>query len=337
MPIHVPQHIDLLIVRCMEGLANADEQRALAEWLAENDEHRAYLAQMEHLYFGIPADTANVDVDAAWKKVEERTATKVVSLAFDRKWKYLVAALVVGIALFVGYRWNGERTALQSTYVANALPVSEYLPDSTRVQLNSGAEVRYVQLNNGARIAQLKGEAYFEIHTSKKEKRSSFTVEAEGMRIEDIGTAFNVKALPGSDSVSVTVTDGKVIVFIPGETHEVSKGSTGIWIKSRQRFELLTAPEEQNGAAWANKSLKFRNTRMDKVIRKLSEVYNTSVILSDASMNDCRITATFDNESIESLLTILCETMGWNYAPVAGGYVLNGEGCADAEAVNSAE
>lgn len=338
MPLQVHEHIDVLMVRCMEGIATAEEQRALAAWLEQSAEHRAYMLQMERVYFGIPAAVAEyADVEEGWQKVNARTSTRVVPLKASHTWKYWAAALAIGIALFVGYRWNGERPAIERTYAATSTTIQDFLPDSTRIQLNKGTEIDYVQLKNGARIVKLEGEAFFEIHHSTSAPRNSFTVEAEGMRIEDIGTAFNVQALPGNDTVAVTVTDGKVIIHIPGETHEVEKGSTGLWIKSANRFELLTAPEEQNGAAWANKSLRFRNTRMDKVIRKLSDAYNVSVILADDDMNNCRLTAIFENETIDGLLSILCETMGWNFTPVAGGFVINGEGCVDRDALNTTE
>src|SRR5699024_2451974 len=89
------------------------------------------------------------------------------------------------------------------------------LRDGTIIRLNSSTQL-WISGTYGepVRAVTLQGEAYFEV-THNKEK--PFIIHAAGTSIKDLGTAFNVRALPGEDNVQVAVTEGKVLMRDEGQ------------------------------------------------------------------------------------------------------------------------
>ena len=92
------------------------------------------------------------------------------------------------------------------------------LDDGTKVWLNSETELRYpVTFEDGKRVVELAGEAYFQV--ARDEKRPFF-VKTRGLQTRVLGTEFNVQAyLP--DKENVTLVSGQVAVRVPKNSKEV--------------------------------------------------------------------------------------------------------------------
>jgi ferric-dicitrate binding protein FerR (iron transport regulator) len=81
------------------------------------------------------------------------------------------------------------------------------LSDGTKVWLNHGSWMQYPQYFTGkTRTVQLSGEGYFEVAPNRSKP---FVVEAAGMEVRAIGTAFNVKAYPDDTDCEATLKSGK--------------------------------------------------------------------------------------------------------------------------------
>src|SRR5690606_41903163 len=56
-------------------------------------------------------------------------------------------------------------------------------------------------------IVTLSGEAFFDIHKKQEEQ---FFIQTQGIFIEDIGTAFNVKSYASATQIEIVVQHGEV-------------------------------------------------------------------------------------------------------------------------------
>ncbi|MBC8032993.1 MAG: FecR domain-containing protein, partial [Chitinophagaceae bacterium] len=108
------------------------------------------------------------------------------------------------------------------------------LPDGSRVWLNAASTLRFPSSFNGEeRFVELKGEAYFEIAPSSgvpgRQNSAPFSVKANGMSIDVLGTHFNVMAYREESEMktsllqgSVRVTNGaNVCMLKPGQQAQV--------------------------------------------------------------------------------------------------------------------
>ena len=71
----------------------------------------------------------------------------------------------------------------------------------------------------------------------------------------------------------------------------------------------------------------FDNTPLTEVVEVLTNVYHTTICLSGNGLGDCIITATFDKQSLESVLNVLKATLDLQVRNSSGGIELTGHGC----------
>jgi transmembrane sensor len=52
------------------------------------------------------------------------------------------------------------------------------------------------------------------------------------------------------------------------------------------------------------------DTPLPTLVQALNEAYDAHIVIGNASLNQMRITTTFNNESLDTVLSIIAETMG---------------------------
>ena len=90
---------------------------------------------------------------------------------------------------------------------------------------------------------------------------------------------------------------------------------------------MKTTNEDVNFLAWKTKHIVFNNTPLNEVVALLTKVYHTSIRLSGDRLSDCRITTTFDRQSLESVLNVLKATLDLQARTTGAGIELSGHGC----------
>jgi transmembrane sensor len=89
-------------------------------------------------------------------------------------------------------------------------PEKRVLPDGTSVELKVGAEIAVAFTDALRRVTLLRGEAHFQV---AKNERWPFAVDAGGVQVRAVGTAFSVQR--EAATVEVVVTEGRVAVEKP--------------------------------------------------------------------------------------------------------------------------
>lgn len=326
------EHIDDLIGKVLSTEANASERSELDLWIAQSEANKKYFADMQTLF----SRSANIveehvfDTDAAWNKVKMKLndGGKIVEMPSRKtspvRWRIaaaVVTLLGLGVVLFNVFDHNAPQFAMQSD--ANIL--QDTLPDGSIAALNKKSTLTYeYDAQKNIRIARLSGEAFFEVKHSDVQE---FMIETQEVFIKDIGTAFNVRSIPGTDTIEVYVKEGEVAFFSKdNEGLKLTAGERGIYIKSTKHFSQ-SQPEDENPAAYADREFRFRNTTLRKVIRKINEVYYREIELSNPELENCRITANFKDDDIETIASVIAETMGWNLTIKESRIILSGDKC----------
>jgi ferric-dicitrate binding protein FerR (iron transport regulator) len=178
------------------------------------------------------------------------------------------------------------------------------LADGTLVHLNAISSIRYpTSFPGDTRQVIITGEAYFEVvHDVKK----PFIVEAGNMRIEDLGTAFDVNSyedIPGvnttlvSGSISVSAAGGKNAMLSPGEQAVISRGGVTI----NKGIDTVSV------IAWKNNQFRFVNTPLQDIMRQVGRWYDAEVVYEDST--NVHLNATIErNVPVSKLLHLLSET-----------------------------
>lgn len=330
---NILDHIDELIGKYLAGEATADEQRAVDAWVKADAANRKYFEDMQTIFDRASSiqQWQQFDTDAAWNKVKDKLHTngKVVSIKHSGlSWYMRIAASVLALVVvgYLVYRIT-DKPVVTMAVATEEQVLQDTLPDGSTTFLNKTSSIAY-QYNPREKVRRVKlvGEAYFDV---KHEEEKPFIIETEEIVIEDIGTTFNVKAYPESNTVEVFVETGEVAFYTnqnPGV--RLVEGETGIYDKTSKTFSKY-AEADTNVLAYKTRVFHFANADLGTIVESLNAVYEKKIRLSDDRLRSCRINVSFTGEPIETIADIIAETLNFKITTSEKEILLEGSGCGE--------
>ena len=328
-------HIDYLnlITKKLSDEISLEEDHQLQAWLDQNHENKmvfdSYKATWEEM------DRVNgktsMDLESEWERLEqaidfdEESSATVQKSLFPSIYRVAAVFMMLAVAAFSIYFFT--RTKGPEVLVAQLEIEEVKLEEGSVVTVNSNSTFTYPkEFDDNKREVQLSGEAYFEV---AKDPERPFIIDAGTIQIEVLGTSFNVKAYEAQQQIEVIVSSGKVAVYNkdnPNERVVLIQGQKATFFRASTKIEKSTN-EDINFAAWKTKAIIFEDTPMPEVIRIINEIYKTNLSLKGDQLNECPVTTTFDNQSLESVLNVLESTLDLTIEKQDGQIKISGEGC----------
>jgi transmembrane sensor len=314
-----------LVASYFSGEATAGDIQLLSGWVASDPEKQKQFEEYRRTWTLLEEERigSRVDIEAEWKEF----SSKKTKRSFSFTTAYRIAALVVLLLVPAWFIWRYVSGPEMIRIAAQNGPVGCTLPDGTLATLKKGAVIEYPGTFSGkTRPVGVSGEVCFEV-THDPEK--PFIVETGNVRVEVLGTVFYVFAPEGQDNISVILTSGSVATYFkgeksrkvllgPGETAEISVAEHSIAKHEGADPNLL---------AWKTRKMVFENATLEEIVTLLNEVYSSRIIIEDRRLADCRVTATFDGQSLESVLNVIRATLGIVCETTSEGIVISGKAC----------
>jgi transmembrane sensor len=338
-------YIDL-ITRYFTGEANEEEILLISSWLKYDTKFLELFEEYKSTWniLEINIKTNDIDIDEEWDKfklkvykpsihniTEFDNLNLVNKNIFSTRTFYYKAFRIAAIFIFVLlcsiiiYRTfsNNEPVIIY----AKLDTVEKKLPDGTSVTLNTGSSVEYPKIFKvDKREVKFKGEAYFKVaHDSNK----PFVIHSDKIRIEVLGTSFYVNTNAENGNIEVILNSGKVAVY------SIDNPSSKIFLEPGQKalasVSKLTITkslnDDQNYMAWETKKIVFVNDPLSEIVRTLNKVYHSNIQIKENKISDCRISVSFDHQSLSSVLKVLQATINIDIKQVNSGIELSGKGC----------
>lgn len=323
----------LWLARRDRGLSPA-EQDAYLQWLHADPRHTeavtrhaAALERMMQLYEWQPAhDTEpNPDLFLPRPGLASKAGKPVLSRG---RWIGTIglaaaAALVVGSLVLQ----PGAIPPLKPAQPPKSyLHVNERLalPDGSRVELKDGTRVVVQYSETERRVKLVGGEAHFSVW---KDANRPFIVDAAGVEVRAVGTAFNVRLDEGS--VEVLVTEGRVNVAATPE--QISGGLERLPVISQGERTVVTldrtegappavpvpvtAAEINQTLAWQAPWLQFRETPLAEAVAEFNRLNRHQLVISDPQLAREPIGGTFRPDNVEGFVRALTVTLGLQAEP----------------------
>ncbi len=306
------ENSDDLIAKVLSGEASKDEIALLDAWKNASAQNADYFELSKKLFGEIDSlkITHPVNVNTAWNKLDGRigdTETKVIPLYKRKVVLRAAASLILIMALAFVIKMvleNGQTQPLQ--YASANTTVLDTLPDGSRVFINKHSEISYVTKNN-VRQVKLKGEAFFEVVHNEKQP---FEIVIDDVVIKDIGTAFNVKAIPGTNTIEVIVESGEVQFFTTNDVGlNLIKGQKAIYNITAKEFVRGVLDPAANATSYRSKVFHFNGTALEEVIREINNVYDANIEINDDQLATKKLSVVFNNEPIETVINMIAETL----------------------------
>lgn len=328
-------HIDYagLIGKYLAKEASAEEITALEKWVAESDENKDTFNKYKQSWIlsGIKKKNKNIDLDAEWtmlssklfeQRIETVSSPKIRKLQPGLPLFFRIAAAVVVLFAVSFFLYNFFLKPGTVEMMAATTIETETLSDGTTITLNRNSTFKYPKkFTKDVRKVELTGDAYFEVEHNKNQP---FIIESQNIEIEVLGTSFYVDSHEDNSTVEVVVNSGGVALRSDKENQIILKaGDKGIFDKKTgQLFREKNTDVNYN--SWKTKLLVFDDTKLAEVVDKLNEVYDTNIEIINPEIDNCRITVTFDNMTIEAVINILRETLDIVIEKHDNGYFISG-------------
>lgn len=331
------EHIDYdLLARYLAGETGPAENAAIQIWLAESPDHRELLEELRQVLH--TADSAKpetpVDTDAAWARVQQQMKPpggKVVQMSRKknyRTWRVAaLAAMFVGVIFFAGvliYSIPAGGPVEMAVVATENNTRTDTLPDGTIVTLNKNSTINYPESFENGRYVMLTGEAFFDVaHNPDK----PFIIEADALEITVLGTSFNVSSYQDDETTEVVVATGKVAVKdAAGRVVDLLPGEKAVYEKDIKTMHK-TVNDDIDYQFWRLKKLVFANTSLSEVVDVLNRQYQAKLSLENDAAAACRFTATFEDDSLQTILDVLTATFALELEETADGRILKGNAC----------
>lgn len=195
----------------LSGDLSQDERSAFESWLQDSDSNRLLFREARlvwessqlKLQLKNPATEEELLKLLARIRSEQQPGGRIVSL-FKNSVLLKIAASVTLVTIAAYFYWTLRDSETVITSGDQVLTL--YLPDSSRVWLNTNSSLSYTEdFTKENRAVSLKGEAYFQV---KRDTAHTFEVMTPATTAVVLGTSFNVK--DADSATTVTVAEGKV-------------------------------------------------------------------------------------------------------------------------------
>jgi transmembrane sensor len=339
-----------------------EEADLLLNWLKESEENKRLFLEYKKVYFLTQdAETRNKfenSKSASWQKIysqinleeqneiEERPVWRVQLYKFGK-----IAAMFV---LFFGFgcifTWylkpegkinNNSMVVVHEVVIPKGSKGEVNLPDGTHVWLNAGTRLKYYSdFGVKNRNVYLEGEAYFKVY---KNPALAFVVDASGVKIKALGTAFNVKNYLDEKTITTTLEEGSVKIEGPGvdlklmpKQNFICSKPAGIGESSFAREVEVSKTEESHKAetlaiipveaqklksdvnvqtltSWKSDRWIIDSDSLSNIAVLLERKFNVNVEIESGQLATYKFSGQFYKETLEQILDVISLTAPVKY------------------------
>lgn len=319
-----------------DGGFTAADERAFARWLAQDAEHAAAFAEIERTWqvLGDTRERLAAPVGIADAPARPRRFVAQVALR-------AAAVIAVGVGTWAWWPRDAgiatDRAPGVSSFAEQAATESGGLrrldlPDGSTLTLNASSAVDVQFSRSERRVRLLRGEAHFTVASNPARP---FIVEANGVAVKAVGTAFNVRLQ--SASVDVLVTEGKVRVdralqgdsLLAPQVAAEAQGGTGAdgdrVLRQGERVAIPLSPtappavapvatvsagEIEAALAWQKRWLEYTDAPLSEIVADFNRFNQHRLVIADATLASRRFGGTFPAGDHVSLVQVLEKTFG---------------------------
>ena len=291
------EHINNLILSFLNRTISSTDLKVLKEWIDENEDNKAYFSEIQKIWLiSSIYEKKNFDKlkDRAFQQFKDRIAQKnqeqdiYISRPNWNRIFYIAACIIIaffagiGVMYFTGNQRLSDQTLSYSVESPRGSKLKLSLPDGTSVWLNADSKLLYDNnfgINN--RDVTLCGEGYFEV---SKNKNLPFQVVSDDIKVEVLGTKFNVKNYPEDPNIKVALLEGSVMLYDSLGSTILKPNQIAQYDKQNKKTTLKTIAAE-NTSAWINGHLYFDEENMETIA--LAQAAGYGVVLSHRSGETC--------------------------------------------------
>ncbi|OBZ95117.1 hypothetical protein ADU59_14850 [Pararhizobium polonicum] len=251
------------------------------------------------------------EVPPAYEHLWKPSAAVTVLPPPRRRWKAWTAGAVLAIAacalvLLAGPSLLLRLQADHITRTAESRTLT--LEDGTVIEMGGGSAIATEITASVRRVTLLSGEAFFDVaHDAAR----PFTVNAGGVAVEVLGTAFDVQLADGETTVELA--RGIVAISYDGPDHkqsfELSPGEMAA-IKHGTGTVMRATIAPEDVAAWRTGKMFVNDVTVGAAAERLQRYHHAWISVPDPALASRRVTGLYDLNNPDSALEAMVKPFG---------------------------
>ena len=167
------------------------------------------------------------------------------------------------------------------------------LADGTRVWMNAKSSLRYpVAFHGKERVVYAEGEIYLEV---ARDEKHPFFVMLNGMKVEVLGTSFNVNSYADEDYAEVTLVEGRVAAHVDDKSYDLLPSRQLRWDKKIESVDIRIVNVDDY-IAWKRGQYVFKGRSLEEVAKVLERWYDMEIIFEDEKSKKTVYTGVINKE-----------------------------------------
>ncbi len=243
-------------------------------------------------------------------KIEAAPAKPGTSLLISSQWLLRMAAaflLMLGSGLAI-YFFHYHTTDIEQ--VADLQHQHIKVEDGSEIWMNNKSKLIYPEeFDSDQRLVKLEGEAFFDV---AKEPSRPFIIHTQDIRIQVLGTSFNVKSYQEEDEIVISLATGRIEVDAFGKKQILTPGEQLHYDKATKSFQRLLI-DTAEASAWKDGWMVFNSTSLGDVVRTAERQYGIHVFMKEGVAMENKITLKVKQRGVDSLFQVLSYSTGLAY------------------------
>jgi transmembrane sensor len=281
-------------MRRHSGTWRENDEEALQAWLAANIEHREAYEKVARAW----ATAGALKHDPTYESAPpSRFAITKVAIAA------CIALLALGVGMVLSPAtirwWNGPEVSLTTV---KGQSKSFTLDDGTTVLLDADSRLIAHIGYHSRRASLVRGEALIGV---AHDPARPFEVALGAGRIRDLGTRFDIEALP--DSNRIAVLEGRVgVLTAQGQALLVAGQSSGY--DNAGNFQAVRS-FDVTAVQWFQGQRRFDHEPLGDVLERLTRYHAVTFVYTDTQLKNLRFSGNFRTDDLELLLRTLAAAL----------------------------
>lgn len=196
----------------------------------------------------------------------------------------IAAAILIPLLITTSIYLYNETKVADSKIMTISTGVGERanitLPDGTNVVVNTESTLSYTpsSFSKSERLIQFEGEAYFNV---KKDPSTPFIIKTTDVKVEVLGTKFNLCARLADTLVELDLEQGSVLFSSLKSKEEctVAPNQSVTMNKLTGKLTLTSMTDNEIVSPWRRAELNFRNAPLKEVFSIIESTYGVTVTI----------------------------------------------------------
>lgn len=311
--INIQQHSEL-IAKYISGEMSDKEKIDFEQLVALHPENEQLINDFKtdwNLMGGSNLKRPNVNLawDSMINKLESENlvdkpmATPVYKMQWVQMAAAMLAVFIVSSVFLLSGIWSNDYTIRSSSDPSTLV---QTLADGSTVYLKPNTEITYSKkFGTKNRRITLDGEAFFDVSSNPN---LPFEIVTNDATVRVVGTSFTVKSANEED-FEVVVETGTVSISSKSNKNQSMIATAGDRVTLSNNKLSKSAAIDKSYQIWKTQRLQFKDETLANIALVINKNYKTNIMLESASLENRRITVTFYNNSINSIVEVMCAAL----------------------------